>query len=99
VVINNQRGQTVVEYILLLAVAMSLVVTFYKSAAFQRFFGEQGELGQLYKQEAEWGFRHAHLNGRYTETNAPKASAEEHSSYYNSNVSETRFFGPSDPYP
>lgn len=98
-VIRNQKGQTVVEYILLLAVAMSLVLTFYKSATFQRFFGDQGELGQIYKQETEWGYRHAHINGRYTEKNEPKASAEEHSSYYNSNVSQTRFFGPSDPYP
>lgn len=87
------------EYILLLAVAMSLVVTFYRSATFQRFFGEQGELGQMYKQESEWGYRHGHLNGRYTEDNSPKNSAEEHSSYYNGNLSQTRFFGPSDNYP
>lgn len=87
------------EYILLLAVAMSLVITFYRSAAFKRFFGEQGELAQVYKQEAEWGYRHGHLNGRYTESNAPKTSAEQHSSYYNSNVGATRFFAPSDPYP
>jgi hypothetical protein len=97
--VNNQRGQTVVEYILLLAVAMSLIVTFYRSATFQRLFGEQGELGQLYKQEAEWGYRHAHINGRYVESNAPKTSAREHSSYWNNESSETRFFGPKANYP
>lgn len=98
-VVNNQRGQTVVEYILLLAVAMSLIVTFYRSATFQRLFGDQGELGQLYKQEAEWGYRHGHISGRYVESNAPKASAREHSSYWNAEASETRFFGPKANYP
>ena len=96
--IKNQRGQTVVEYILLLAVAMSLIVTFYRSSTFQRFFGTQGELGKLYKLDAEWGYRHASMTGRTTETNEPKASAEEHDSYYNKIKSQTHFFGPSDAY-
>lgn len=96
--IKNQQGQTVVEYILLLAVAMSLIVTFYRSATFQRFFGTQGELGKLYKLDAEWGYRHASMTGRATETNEPKSSAEEHASYYNAGKSQTHFFGPSDAY-
>jgi hypothetical protein len=96
--VKNQRGQTVVEYILLLAVAMSLIITFYRSATFQRFFGTQGELGRLYKLEAEWGYRHASMTGRATETNEPKASAEEHASYYNEDKSMTHFFGANDPY-
>ena len=96
--VKNQRGQTVVEYILLLAVAMSLIVTFYRSATFQRFFGTQGELGRLYKLDAEWGYRHASMTGRATETNEPKASAEEHASYYNEAKSMTHFFGANDPY-
>lgn len=98
-VINNQRGQTVVEYILLLAVAMSLIVTFYRSATFQRLFGDQGELGQLYKQEAEWGYRHAHISGRKPGPSLPIESAEDHSSYYNAEKSQTRFFGPNANYP
>ena len=88
-----------VEYILLLAVAMSLVLTFYKSSAFQRFFGEQGELGQMYKAESEWGYRHGLMSGREPEDNQPKASAADHASYYNKQLSQTRFFGPSDNYP
>lgn len=96
--VKNQQGQTVVEYILLLAVAMSLIVTFYRSATFQRMFGTQGELGRLYKLDSEWGYRHASMTGRVTETNEPKSSAEDHASYYNTLKSETHFFGPSDPY-
>ncbi len=97
-VVKNQQGQTVVEYILLLAVAMSLIVTFYRSATFQRFFGTQGELGRLYKLDSEWGYRHASMTGRATELNEPKASAEQHASYYNEAKGKSHFFGASDPY-
>ena len=88
------------EYILLLAVAMSLVITFYRSATFQKFFGEQGELGKAYKSQAEWGYRHGlPKRDKADEGNAPIDSAENHSSYYNQAASETRFFGPKDSYP
>jgi hypothetical protein len=96
--VKNQQGQTVVEYILLLAVAMSLVVTFYRSATFQRFFGTQGEVGQRYKLDGEWGYRHASMSGRVIEPNEPKASAEDHASYFNKAKSATHFFGANDPY-
>lgn len=98
--VRDQQGQTVVEYILLLAVAMSLVVTFYRSQTFQSLFGEQGSMGLLYKWEGEWGYRHAFTKGKTQgETNQPYSSAELHPSYYNASAGETRFFGPSDPYP
>ena len=94
----SQRGQTVVEYILLLAVSASLIVTFYRSSAFQRFFGSQGQLGKVHKLESEWGYRHALASGRVPETNQPKASASEHPSYYNASKNASRFFGASDAY-
>ncbi len=99
--VKNQQGQTVVEYILLLAVSMSLVVTFYRSETFQRFFGTQGELGRIYKQDGEWGYRHASMTGKLLapdEPNEPKTSAEDHASYYNKSKSVTHFFGANDPY-
>lgn len=98
--VESQRGQTVVEYILLLAVSVSLVITFYKSATFKSLFGEQGAVGQVYKAESEWGYRHAFLAGPKTgATSTPYTSANEHPSYYNSSEGKTRFFGPNDPYP
>lgn len=97
--LNNQRGQTVVEYILLLSVAVSLVVTFYNSETFKKLFGDQGAVGIAYKSEAEWGYRHAYIFGRTDgEVNLPYSAANEHPSYWNTNRGETHFFGPSDPY-
>ncbi|NDH07586.1 hypothetical protein EBX93_17005 [bacterium] len=43
--VKSQKGQTLVEYILLLVVAASLMMTFYRSKAFRRLFGEKGEIG------------------------------------------------------
>ena len=95
----SEKGQTVVEYILLLAVSASLVVTFYHSSVYKRLFGSQGSFGKLYKQESEFGYRHAFLKGHQPETNRPKTSARDHASYFDPIKSETRFFGPNDPYP
>ena len=98
--LKNEKGQTVVEYILLLAVSASLIMTFYRSSTFKKLFGEQGVVGQVYKRESEWGYRHAYLSGSKEGANSlPYTSAREHPSYYNSSEGRTRFFGPSDPYP
>lgn len=96
--IRDQKGQTVVEYILLLVVAMSLVLTFYKSQTFRKLFGSQGQLGKVYKKESEFGYRHAYIKDSKSEANTPKASAEQHPSYYNADKGETHFFGARDSY-
>ena len=57
--ITNNKGQTLVEYILLLVVAVSLVMTVYNSQAFKRIFGEQGEIGNKMKTQNEFSYRHA----------------------------------------
>lgn len=98
--IKKEAGQTVVEYILLLVVSVSLVMTFYKSATFQSLFGENGSVGVAMKEQTEWGYRHAYIRGvRPAPTSAPYPTASSHPSYYNQSLSTSRFFGPFDPYP
>lgn len=99
--IKNQKGQTVVEYILLLSVAVSLVATFYNSNTFKKYFGNDGKLGKIYKVETEWGYRHASMTGKGTvpEGNGPRPTISDHASYFNSGNGQTHFFGPSDTYP
>lgn len=87
-----------VEYILLLAVAVSLVLTFYNSRAFQRLFGEQGEVAKNIKSESEFSYRHGFVSGR-NETDSPVArDITQHQSYANPSTGDTRFFGPEEPY-
>ena len=99
---NNQSGQTVVEYILLFSVAVSLVLTFYKSDAYQKIFGERGMLGTKIKEQNEFAYRHAlTASGKTRERPANISRTNRditvHPSYTDL-AGETRFFGPLDKY-
>ena len=95
--LHSEEGQTLVEYILLLAVAMSLMMTFYNSQMFRRLFGNQGALGKKIKAESEFSYRHAFMGG----TDVPRGTRDgaTHPSYYDESKGETRFFGPKNTYP
>ncbi len=101
---NKESGQTTVEYILLFVVVISLVMTVYKSAAFKRMFGEQGEVGLKIKAQNEFSYRHAfHISGAEREPlpDIPRDNKNIviHPSYVDlSSAGESRFFGPKDPY-
>lgn len=96
--IKSERGQTLVEYILLLVVAVSLVLTFYRSEAFKRLFGEQGLIGEKIKSQNEFAYRHAYSRNR-PDTDIPRDNKDGsiHPSYADLN-GDTRFFGPRNPY-
>jgi Flp pilus assembly pilin Flp len=96
---RDQRGQTLVEYILLLTVAISLVLTFFNSQLFKKYFGTGGEIGQMVKEENEFGYRHGYLKGRPPGGEPLSYNGFDHPSYYNSQAGETRFFGPKENYP
>lgn len=97
--LKNQRGQTMVEYILLLALAVSLVMTFYNSEAFRRLFGNQGLLGQKVKSQNEFAYRHAFSysgqGGRPADIARNERDGSQHPSYKGD---PTRFFGPDEAY-
>lgn len=99
---KNQRGQTLVEYILLLVVAVSLFMTFYRSETFRRLFGEQGEIGKKMKTQNEFAYRHAFYGSGASRTVLPDIPRDnkdisQHPSYSEPGVG-TRFFGPKEAY-
>ena len=98
VVVNNQKGQTLVEYILLIVVVVTLVMTFYKSSAFQKLFGEKGELGEKMKTQNEFSYRHAFYKPEFPDNPREGKDITEHPSYRGTNREHTRFFGPKDEY-
>jgi hypothetical protein len=98
-VLKNQTGQSLVEYILLLAVVASLVVTFYNSQAFQRLFGPNGEFGRMVKEDAEFAYRHAFLRNRPANIPVGEREISGHPSYHNTAQGGTRFFSSKEPYP
>jgi hypothetical protein len=100
--LRSQKGQTMVEYMLLLVVSVSIVMTFLNSSFFRRVFGQEGAIATTVKAQYEWGYRHAYLEERLVDgsANPPRENTDgrSHPSYYHPN-GETRFFGPTDAYP
>ena len=97
-VIKKESGQTMVEYILLLAVVVSLVMTFLRSEMFNRYFGEQGNFGVAIKRNNEFTYRHAYGGGVDVPRDTRDGSI--HPSYYDAEAGGgTRFFGGRQPYP
>lgn len=105
-VLKNQRGQTLVEYILLLSVAVSLVITFYNSEAFRRLFGKNGAVGRNIKQESEFSYQQAYprsVRKPGTSNEPPEdlptiRDINTYPSYKDTADGGTRFFGPREPY-
>ncbi len=93
--ILNEQGQSTVEYILLIAVSISLVYMVFTSGPFEGMFGDKGQFATVFKSEIEYSYRHA-LGGRKP-YRTPSYSGGNHDSYKNG--SETRFFGAKDKYP
>lgn len=88
-----------VEYILLLAVVASLIMTFYNSDFFKRMFGGKGVMGTRIKQSSEYSYRHAYQENRAEPYPAnAKEDPTRHPSYHEPGVG-TRFFGPRENYP
>ncbi len=97
VAVKQQKGQTLVEYMLLLSVVAMIVLTFYKSKLFQKYFGNRGMIGQTIKTRSEFAYRHGYMG---TEDTFPKGSRNGaiHPTY-DDPAGGSRFFGPKDKYP
>lgn len=96
--LKSEKGQTIVEYILLMVVAFSLVLTFYNSTFFKSIFGKDGKLGQKAKSQAEFAYRHGFQS---TEPDIPVGNRDIniHPTYSDQGAGTTRFFGPKMSYP
>lgn len=91
----GQKGQSVVEYILLLAVITSLAYTVYSNPKFKQFFGERGffeamrvRIGFAYR----YGYEGTEPAEEFQYTN------NKHKTYLNEETSMSRFFSPVEPY-
>lgn len=96
---NSQLGQSTVEYVLLLAVVVSLVFTVINSARFKDLLGEGGGFALRMKDEMEWNYRFA--SQYYGEASAFNVNlgSRNHPGYYNQRRGATHFIGPLRPYP
>jgi len=92
----NQRGQSTVEYILLLAVVISLIYTVINSARFKDIVGEGGSFANKMKNSMEWNYR---FGSQGTEGfSTIQYPGGRHPTYFNSSTGFTHFIGPIKPY-
>jgi len=89
---NNQKGQSTVEYILLFAVVASISFTIFNGLGFNRFFGPNGTVATSYRNQLEFSYRHAF--GKIEPGIEPNYNSGNHESY-----SGQRFFSASEGYP
>lgn len=89
----NSRGQSIVEYILLLAVLSALAFTVFNNARFKEFMAGKGFLEGIRK-----GMEYSYRYGREMKAGDYERGANfgynsyAHDSYFNSEKNETRFF-------
>lgn len=86
---NNNRGQTVVEYILLLSVIMFIATTIFRGSDYGDFLGS---FGGLLKSQYAFSYRHGVKNGTLNEGHILYSPAQSHPSYYNRGDDISRFF-------
>lgn len=92
---SDSRGQSVVEYLLLLFVIVGLSTAIIRSEGFQTIMGEDSFFFQKLKQKQEYSFRHTHFTDIVDDT----SYTGEHHSYINPTSNVSRFFAPAEEYP
>lgn len=94
----SQRGQTTIEYILLIAVVIGLATFILNLPIMQKFLGKDGQGGftSPFFASMQYSYRHA-IFGTNKEIYPANYQQAKHDSY--SSGTDTRFFGPADPYP
>lgn len=91
-----QRGQSTIEYVLLLAVVMLLISVVFKSPLFSKLLGEDSSFFKILKDRMEFSYRHTHAGANPDEGQRDISTAAQHDSY--SKNSKSRFAGATSEY-
>ncbi|MBC7428646.1 MAG: hypothetical protein H7336_08555 [Bacteriovorax sp.] len=100
-ILKNNKGQSVVEYILLLAVISSIGFTFYNNRKFKEFIGGKSGFFSELRKGTEYSYRYGRpFNAEvdYDEAMGFKYSSNKHDTYYNKKSGRSRFFAGIDEY-
>ena len=89
----NQRGQTTIEYVLLLAVIIGLASTVFRSRLFQEVFGADSDFIAALIVRMEYAYRHGRMGGE------DNRNYQQHPTFYNREEGKSRFFAPAEAYP
>ena len=90
----GQRGQTTIEYVLLLAVIIGLASMVFKSRLFQDIFGRDSNFVAALIVQMEYAYRHGRMGEQDNNRNY-----QQHPTFYNRDEGKSRFFAPAEAYP
>jgi hypothetical protein len=88
--ILGKRGQSTVEYILLLAVVVTFISTVFNSNAFKQFFGEDSNFFNAIAQGMRASYRYSTVIPLSDDIGL--APVKEHPSFFSNEDSSSRFF-------
>lgn len=88
--LKNERGQSAVEYILLMGAVLSITLGVMRSAYFKRFFGNQSQVFDNYRLRMEHGYRHGFPGALATPIKKDERNSATHESYFSNG--NTHFF-------
>lgn len=99
--LKNKKGQSIVEYILLLGVLSSIAFSVYNNKRFKDFVGgKQGFFVSLRK-GMEYSYRYGRQLDKtvdYDQAMNFQYGSNQHAGYFNSELNQTRFFTGTTPY-
>lgn len=93
---NQQKGQSTIEYVLLLAVVMLLVSIVLRSPLFADLLGKDSSFFKALKDRMEYSYRFTHLDSEEDAGLKDIRAPESHDSF--SKGGRSRFIGATDEY-
>ncbi len=97
--LKNEKGQSVLEYVLLMAVVVSMGMAVFKSKVFTDFMGPNSVYFETLRKNFEFSYRYGSPPSGLEDPSEGNAYASRHESYFNGSINETRFFTPVETYP
>ncbi len=95
-VINNDKGQSIVEYIMLMGVVLVLVLTVIKNEKFQEIMGPNSTIVNGMRDSMMYSYRHGRPGLSSLDNSTYSGN---HDTYTNGDGSGSRFFSNDEPYP
>ena len=96
-ILLDEKGQSVVEYIMLLAVISSITFSIINSDKFKDFMGKDSSFFAGLRSQLEYAYRHGYLNSESDRSDNNYSGP--HETYYNIDDGQTRFFSGGEQYP
>jgi len=101
-ILRSKKGQSVVEYILLLAVLSSLAFAVFNNRRFKDFMGGEKGFFLSLRKGIEYSYRYGRPVSPDEDVDASLSyeyQSKEHDTYYNKKETKSRFFGGITAYP